>query len=65
MPELDGGCPAGKHLSIGAIPHAQGTHFRIWAPVAHKVEVVLEGNHLRYPLAAEEDGYFSGLLKEA
>jgi maltooligosyltrehalose trehalohydrolase len=65
MPELEDGFSTGSRLSIGAIPHPRGTQFRIWAPLAHEVDVVLEGNDLRYPLGAEEDGYFSGLLKEA
>src|ERR1700744_3867281 len=64
MRELGHGSPFGKNSSIGAIPYAQGTQFRIWAPVARKVELVVEGKDRRYPLEAEEDGYFSGLLQE-
>jgi maltooligosyltrehalose trehalohydrolase len=63
MRELGDGRLGGKNCSIGAIPYAQGTQFRIWAPVANKVEVVVEGKDLRYPLGAEQDGYFSGLLQ--
>jgi maltooligosyltrehalose trehalohydrolase len=65
MREWGHGIPLGKNLSLGAIPYEQGTQFRIWAPVARKVEVVVEDKNLRYPLGAEEDGYFSGLLPEA
>jgi maltooligosyltrehalose trehalohydrolase len=42
------------------------THFRIWAPKAKRVDVVLEENSTRdakrsfHPLAAESDGYFAG-----
>ncbi len=64
MRESGDGRLVGKNYSIGAIPCAQGTQFRIWAPIAHKVEVVVNGKDLRYPLGGEEDGYFSGLLQE-
>jgi maltooligosyltrehalose trehalohydrolase len=40
------------------------THFRVWAPKARKVDVVLEdaaeGKPKFFPLTAEPDGYFSG-----
>src|SRR5580704_11761155 len=54
----------GHLCSIGAIPCAEGIYFRIWAPIDRKVEVVFEDKGCRYPLRAEEDGYFSGLLQE-
>ena len=47
MREWGDGRP-GKNYSIGAIPYARGTKFRIWAPVAHKVEVVVEDKNRRY-----------------
>jgi maltooligosyltrehalose trehalohydrolase len=43
------------------------THFRVWAPKAQHVDLVLEGNAAKsakrtfHPLAAEEEGYFSGV----
>jgi maltooligosyltrehalose trehalohydrolase len=64
MPELLGHRAVGD-LSIGARPNANGTHFRVWAPVASRVDVVLEDSACRYPLKAEGDGYFSGLVHEA
>src|ERR1700751_1446777 len=64
MQELGDERLAGKNRSIGATASAHGTQFLLWAPVAHKVEVVIEGKDLRIPLGAEEDGYFSGVLQE-
>jgi maltooligosyltrehalose trehalohydrolase len=64
MPELLGQ-RALNDLSIGARPNARGTYFRVWAPVASRVDVVLKDSTCRYPLEAEADGYFSGLVHEA
>src|SRR6266513_4624708 len=44
-------------------------HFRVWAPKAQRVELVLEGSAAKTPgqtfqgLEAEENGYFSGAAK--
>jgi len=44
-------------------------HFRLWAPKAQRVELVLEGSEAKtprqtfHPLEAEEGGYFSGHAK--
>jgi len=65
MRGLGNGRPLEKVRSMGAVPCAQGTQFRIWAPDARKVDVVIDGKNFRYPLGAEEDGYFSGFLQEA
>src|SRR5216684_2785835 len=46
---------------LGAVPDAQGTNFRVWAPRASSLEVKVEGK-LR-PLRAEGDGYFAGHLE--
>jgi maltooligosyltrehalose trehalohydrolase len=65
-----------RRLPIGAELLPDGVHFRVWAPKAHTVEVVLEGtasansetkseNFLAFRLEPEEKGYFSGLVKEA
>ena len=53
-----------KEVLIGAKPRAAGTYFRLWAPNARAVDVVPEGRNLRFPIEAEGDGYFSGLLPE-
>ncbi|MFL6543374.1 MAG: alpha-amylase family glycosyl hydrolase, partial [Chthoniobacterales bacterium] len=41
----------------------RGTHFRVWAPKAKSIDVLLENGETRnYSLGREEDGYFSGLV---
>ena len=37
-----------------------GAHFRVWAPKASSVDVVI--GDTAHPLAAEDDGYFSALV---
>lgn len=62
-----------RRLPIGAeVQSDGGVHFRIWAPKAKIVEVVLEGQASQaskkvssFSLDSEEEGYFSGLVKEA
>ncbi|MEP6699277.1 MAG: malto-oligosyltrehalose trehalohydrolase, partial [Verrucomicrobiota bacterium] len=58
-----------RRYPIGAELIGNGqTHFRIWAPKAERLDVVLEEsadeNAARtfHPLACEEDGYFSGAV---
>jgi len=51
-------------LSIGASYQGPGTRFRVWAPRADQVVVVLfDGNTLgdSFSLQAEGGGYFSGV----
>src|SRR6266702_3838303 len=54
--------PVGAELS-----GADETHFRVWAPKAQRVDVVLEESAEKnakrtfHPLQAEEGGYFSGI----
>ena len=66
--------PTGKQehrrLSVGAEPQADGTHFRVWAPSSRSVAVVLsepggQPTSAPVPLAADEDGYFQGLVEGA
>ena len=52
-----------RRLPVGAEiqPHG-GVHYRVWAPRASRVTLVLEGSrHLELPLDPEARGYFSGL----
>ena len=45
-----------------------GTHFRVWAPNRRKVDLLLfkpSGETATFPLEAEAEGYFSGLVVEA
>jgi maltooligosyltrehalose trehalohydrolase len=41
---------------FGAKPKADGTSFRLWAPAAKRVDLLLEKS---YPLRRDEDGWFS------
>jgi maltooligosyltrehalose trehalohydrolase len=47
------------------------THFRVWAPKAKRVDLVLQGGtaedekRIFHPLLAEEDGYFSAVANAA
>lgn len=51
-------------LVIGAVPDGTGTTFRVWAPDAKQVEVLLYDGETAtpHPLAAENNGYFSAHL---
>jgi maltooligosyltrehalose trehalohydrolase len=48
-------------MPIGARPDGDGTHFRVWAAAAGRVEVVLYDDDIiaAYELIPEGDGYFS------
>ena len=56
-----------RKFPIGAEPGEAGTHFRVWAPAARRLEVVERSansapggkSHL---LSRSDDGYFSGLI---
>jgi maltooligosyltrehalose trehalohydrolase len=59
-----------RRFPVGAEPLAGGgVHFRVWAPKRRRVQVALEderGNAtVLRPLAAEQNGYFSGVVQEA
>ena len=65
----DGAPTLPRRLPVGAevIP-AGGVHFRVWAPIAARVEVVLEGGPGapdRIALTPESDGYFAGEVADA
>ena len=50
-------------LEIGATPEPGGVRFRVWAPSAELVEVVVEGpGGGEHRLARDDGGYHSGLL---
>jgi 1,4-alpha-glucan branching enzyme len=49
------------HVGMGAIPHASGVAFRVWAPHAGTVHVTGSFNKWSsdaHPMAKEEDGYW-------
>jgi len=49
-----------RRFPVGAEVTGAGVHFRVWAPVRKKIEVVLDGGG-SVLLEAEASGYFSGL----
>ncbi len=53
-----GGSPQEKGRAQGAFPDAEGTTFRVWAPRAESLELLVEG---RSPVVLERDrdGYFA------
>ncbi|MBC5786192.1 malto-oligosyltrehalose trehalohydrolase [Ramlibacter sp. USB13] len=55
-----------RRLPIGAeYRPREGTHFRVWAPAAKRVDVVFDGVAAAVPLRHEGDGYFSGFADHA
>lgn len=57
-----------KPMSMGAIPHAKGTAFRVWAPHAEKVYVTgtfNNWNETSAPLVSEQNGCWSADVPEA
>jgi maltooligosyltrehalose trehalohydrolase len=58
--------PARRRLPVGAEVQRGGTHFRVWAPIRNRVEVVLEGKSAAaFPLVRGRAGWFSGLVPRA
>jgi 1,4-alpha-glucan branching enzyme len=57
-----------KHSGMGAVPHAEGVAFRVWAPNAEKVFVTGTFNKWREtatPLYSEQNGCWSADVQEA
>jgi 1,4-alpha-glucan branching enzyme len=57
-----------KQTGMGAIPHAKGVTFWVWAPHAEKVYLIGTFNgwsKTSTPLAREENGYWSTDVSEA
>lgn len=61
------GAAAEWRPSLGAVPSEAGVAFRVWAPDAGRVELVLAGNHGErvVPLSRTEDGLFEVEVAEA
>ncbi|MEK0082377.1 malto-oligosyltrehalose trehalohydrolase [Benzoatithermus flavus] len=53
--------PLVRRLPVGAEPFGNGVHFRVWAPAARKLAVVL-GNGEAAWLEAEGEGHFSASI---
>ncbi len=54
--------------SVGAWPEPDGVHFRVWAPAAEAVELVLEGEHHGtppLPMRKSADGVFEVTVPDA
>jgi maltooligosyltrehalose trehalohydrolase len=63
----DAAAAHGGPRALGATPGPDGVHFRVWAPAAWRVEVVVygeggEGGEAAHPLAPEGDGHHAGLV---
>ncbi|MGO9136716.1 MAG: alpha-amylase family glycosyl hydrolase [Syntrophales bacterium] len=57
-----------NHSGMGAIPHAKGVTFRVWAPHAEKVYLIgsfNDWNETSTPLVSEKNGYWSADASEA
>jgi maltooligosyltrehalose trehalohydrolase len=54
-----------RRLPVGAEPTTDGVDFRVWAPRAGQVEVVLEPEGPATPLAREAHGYHRGIVAGA
>jgi maltooligosyltrehalose trehalohydrolase len=50
-------------LDLGANASEGGVHFRVWAPKASSVSLVLLGDKEPYPMSPEDRGYFSTFLQ--
>ena len=50
---------------MGANVTGGGVRFRVWAPAAHSVDVVLTDLGSRWPLTRQPDGVWSGVVAEA
>jgi maltooligosyltrehalose trehalohydrolase len=49
---------------LGAKADSEGIRFRLWAPKAKRVAVVVQGQDTSFPLDPEADGYFSAIVPE-
>ena len=52
-----------RRYPIGAETTHEGTHFRVWAPIRSRVEVLVEGGPV-VELEPERGGYFAGFAPE-
>jgi maltooligosyltrehalose trehalohydrolase len=57
--------PAPWSPSLGAVVDGTHTKFRVWAPAASSVDVLIHDTGAAHPLTPETDGMFSGSLADA
>jgi maltooligosyltrehalose trehalohydrolase len=60
----EGSTPVSRSTSLGALPEASGTTFRVWAPVGHTLDVVVESPRRQVALARADGGLFEGLVAD-
>ncbi len=49
-------------LKLGARPEKGGVRFRVWAPSARRMQVVLEGQGAEKPMAQRAGGHFEAFV---
>jgi maltooligosyltrehalose trehalohydrolase len=54
-----------RRLPVGAEVVPGGVHFRVWAPKRKTIRVSLPAERVTFPLPADADGYFAGLVPQA
>ena len=67
MPDLETRSVTPWKPSLGAWLDKQCTHFRLWAPQAQLIELVIESNKTKFsslPLEPSKGGYFSGVFPD-
>src|SRR5512146_5857 len=53
-----------RRYAVGAEVHGDGVHFRVWAPSARHVTLLLHESNERVSLDSETDGYWSGFVAD-
>lgn len=56
----DDGTGVSRRLPVGAERVQGGVHFRVWAPVCRRIDVVVGADDAEHALAPEPDGWFAG-----
>lgn len=51
-----------RHYPVGAEFTNSGVHFRVWAPAAKRIHVVIKNNPEKFAMTQEQDGYKSLMI---
>ncbi len=51
------------HRPLGALPHDDGVQFRVWAPTANSLDLMLDEADAPLPLTADAHGYFERFVE--